>query len=144
MSSSAMKPWKRHGRSRDMQHTPQGPSQRQLRVGEQIKHLIAETLSRGHFHTEELFRLAQNVTVTEVRISPDLKNATAYVIALGGKNMDEVLPALNEEAYAFQKEIGYKLKLRFTPRVRFVEDQSFEKATRIETILHELKKEKSQ
>ena len=127
-----------------MQHTPHGPSQRQLRVGEQIKHLIAETLSRGHFHTEELFRLAQNVTVTEVRISPDLKNATAYVIALGGKNMSDVLPALNEEAYAFQKEIGHKLKLRFTPRVRFVEDQSFEKATRIETILHELKKEKSQ
>jgi ribosome-binding factor A len=126
-----------------MQHTPQGPSQRQLRVGEQIKHLIAETLSRGHFHTEELVRLAQNITVTEVRVSPDLKNATAYVMALGGKNMEEILPAMNGEAYAFQKEIGHKLKLRFTPRVRFVEDESFEKANRIETILHELKKEKA-
>lgn len=126
-----------------MQHTPHGPSQRQLRVGEQIKHLIAETLSRGHFHTEELFRLAQNITVTEVRVSPDLKNATAYVIALGGKNMEEILPALNDEAYAFQKEFAHKLQLRFTPRIRFVKDESFDKANRIETILHELKKEKT-
>jgi len=119
-----------------------GPSQRQLRVAEQVRHMIAETLRRGHFHTEELFRLAQNITVTQVSLSPDLKNATAYVIALGGKDMVEILPALNEESYTFQKEIGHSLKLRFTPRVRFAEDKSFEKANRIETILHDLKNEK--
>lgn len=121
----------------------EGPSQRQLRVGEQVRHLIAETLSRGHFQSEKLFRLAQNVTVSEVRVSPDLKNATAYVSALG-RGLDEILPALNGEAQAFQKEIAHRLKLRFTPRIRFVADESFEKANRIEEILHELKKEKTQ
>lgn len=123
-----------------MQHA--GPSQRQLRVGEQVRHLIAETLARGHFHSEELFRMAQNVTVSEVRVSPDLKSATAYVSTLGGSGVDEILQALNEETQAFQKEIAHKLKLRFTPRIRFVQDESFEKANRIETILSSLKKEK--
>ncbi|MBI4031542.1 MAG: 30S ribosome-binding factor RbfA [Proteobacteria bacterium] len=125
-----------------MQHA--APSQRQLRVGEQVRHLIAETLARGHFRSEELFRMAQNVTVSEVRVSPDLKSATAYVSTLGGSSTGEILPALNEEAQVFQKEIAHKLKLRFTPRIRFVEDESFEKANRIESILHDLKKEKMQ
>lgn len=125
-----------------MQHA--APSQRQLRVGEQVRHLIAETLARGHFQSEELFRTAQNVTVSEVRVSPDLKSATAYVSTLGGRGIDKILPALNDEAQAFQKEIAHKLKLRFTPRVRFIEDESFEKANRIESILHDLKKEKMQ
>lgn len=120
-----------------------GPSQRQLRVGEQVKHLVAETLSRGHFQTEALFRLGAHITVSEVRVSPDLKNATAYVSAFG-RDIEEILPALNTEAQTFQREIAHKLKLRFTPRIRFVEDESFEKAHRIEEILHDLKKEKAQ
>lgn len=120
-----------------------GPSQRQLRVGEQLRHIVAETLARGHFQHETLFRMAANVTVSEVRVSPDLKHATAYVTTLGGMGLDDVLPALNEEAFMFQKEIGRKLQMRNTPRVRFVKDESFENATRIETILSGLKKEQT-
>ena len=78
------------------------------------------------------------VTVTEVRTSPDLKNATAYVMALGGQHMDEILPALNESAVLFQKEIGHALRLKFTPRVRFVADESFDAAKRIDDILNKI------
>lgn len=111
------------------------PSQRQLRVGEQLRHIIAETLQRGKFDDIVLFESAQNVTVSEVRISPDLKHATAYVMALGGKKMDTILPALNESSSVFQKEFARKLQMRFTPRVRFVSDDTFEEAEKIEKIL---------
>ena len=115
-----------------------GQSQRQLRVGEQIRHVISDTLRRGHFSNETLFHEAQNVTVTEVRISPDLKNATAFVMALGGRHMDEILPALNEAAGYFQKEIAHDMKARNTPRIRFVEDTSFAEAQKIENILKQI------
>ncbi len=115
-----------------------GPTQRQLRVGEQLRHTIAETLQRGHFDDEALLDNAANVSVSEVRVSPDLKNATAYVITLGGKDMDRILPALNACASYFQREIGHKLNLKFTPRVNFVFDHSFEEAQRIERILDSL------
>ena len=115
-----------------------GPSQRQLRVGEQIRHMIAETLSRGHFDDSALIDSAPNVTVSEVRVSPDLKNATAYVMSLGGQNMELILPALNEAAHYFQKEINRKSELKFTPRINFVEDQSFDEARRIEDIIKSL------
>jgi ribosome-binding factor A len=114
-----------------------GPSQRQLRVGEQLRHLIAETLQRGHFHSEALLD-AGKVTVTEVRVSPDLKQATAYVLALGGENMDAILPALNEAAVVFQKDFSRKLQLKFTPKLRFKIDDSFDNATRLDSILSNL------
>jgi len=110
------------------------PSQRQLRVGEQVRHIIAETLQRGHFNHEALLD-GGKVTVTEVRVSPDLKQATAYVLSLGGYNMDEILPALNEEHQTFQKEINRKSELKFTPRVTFKIDQSFDEAQKIDQIL---------
>lgn len=118
-------------------HRTSEPSQRQLRVGEQIKHIVAETLQRGHFHDEALLS-AGNITVTEVRISPDLKNATAYVMTLGGGDMNDILPALNESTQTFQKEINRQSNLKFTPRIRFVADNSFEQAERIESILRDL------
>ena len=117
-----------------------GPTQRQLRVGEQIRHIIAETLQRGHFHESSLN--GASVTVTEVRVSPDLKNARAYVMALGGDNMEDILPALNEEARTFQREINRQTNLKFTPRVSFVTDHSFEEANKIEKIISELPKSK--
>lgn len=121
--------------------SPSGPSQRQLRVAEQIRHAIVETLQRGKFHNMVLLDISHMVTITEVKASPDLKYATAYVLAMGnGRLDDEILPALNEEASVFQKEIGKKLKLRFTPKLRFVEDDSFAKSTRIDEILHNLPK----
>jgi ribosome-binding factor A len=112
-----------------------GPSQRQLRVGEQIRHIIAETMQRRHFHDEILLDVATNITVTEVRPSPDLRQATAYVISLGGGDMDNILPALNNNANIFQKEINAQSNLKFTPRVIFKEDTSFEKAQKLEELL---------
>lgn len=113
----------------------QGPSQRQLRVGEQIRHIIAETLARGHFQDEALINQASGITVTEVRPSPDLKQATAFVIGLGGKSMEDLLPALNNDAAIFQKDINAKSNLKFTPKVRFKHDTSFDKAQKLESIL---------
>lgn len=115
-----------------------GPSQRQLRVGEQIRHIMAETLARGHFHDEQLIEKASIVTVTEVRPTPDLKQATAYVIALGGGAMEDILPALNNDAAIFQKDINTKSNLKFTPRVRFKHDVSFDKAQKLENILNNI------
>jgi ribosome-binding factor A len=115
-----------------------GPSQRQLRVGEQLKHAIVETLQRGKFHDEILLDASYNVTVTEVRPSPDLKNATAYIMTLGGVDIERILPALNEAAPYFQKEINKKLSLKFTPRITFMTDNSFDEAQKIENILKNL------
>lgn len=114
------------------------PSQRQLRVGEQIRHIIAETLQRGHFKHPVLLD-GGKVTVTEVRVSPDLKQATAYVLSLGGSNMEEILPALNDEAPAFQKEINRQSEIKFTPKIRFKIDESFDAAQRLESILGNIK-----
>lgn len=118
-------------------HRTSEPSQRQLRVGEQLRHIIAETMQRGHFRDESLLD-AGRITVTEVRVSPDLKNATAYVLSLGGLDMDKILPALNEAAPMFQKEIGRQNSMKFTPRVRFVTDTSYEQAQKIDDLLRGL------
>ena len=114
-------------------NSKKGPSQRQLRVGEQLRHIIAETMARGHFQDEAL--LDAHVTVAEVRVTPDLKQATVYVMSLGGQDMEEILPALNDEANVFQKDIGRQLNMKFTPKVRFLRDESFDEAQRIDEIL---------
>lgn len=116
-----------------------GPSQRQLRVGEQLKHIIAETLLRGDFQHESLSNLSM-LTVTEVRPSPDMRQATAYVVSLSDENIDEAIAALNEEGYIFQKEIGRQMSMKFTPRVKFKADDSFENSQRINQLLHEISK----
>lgn len=120
-----------------MKKTASGPSQRQLRVGEQIRHIIAETLQRGHFHEETLLE-AGKVTVTEVRMTPDLRHADIYVLSLGGEDMEAIIPALNESAQYFQKEINRKSQLKFTPKVKFRHDSSFENAQRLDQILSNL------
>ena len=112
-----------------------GPSQRQLRVGEQLRHIIAEVMQRGHFHDSALINMSSNVTVTEVRPSPDLKQATAYVMPLGGEHIEEILPALNRDAVVFQKEINRQLNMKFTPRISFKMDTSFDNVQRLENIL---------
>ena len=114
-----------------------GPSQRQLRVGEQIKHILAETMARGHFHHEVLID-AGHITVGEVRVTPDLRNAKAYVMSLGGQNMEEILVALNEESQQFSKEINKQSNMKFTPKIRFVKDESFEEAQRIDELLRDV------
>lgn len=119
--------------------TTNEPSQRMLRVGEQIKHVLAESLARGHFYDPLLMDHAATITVTEVRVSPDLKHATAYCISLGGQLMDQLLPALNEEAFNFQKEINRQTQLKFTPKLQFRKDETFDKAQRLEGIINNLK-----
>lgn len=113
-------------------------SQRQLRVAEQVRHILAETMQRGKFTDAALYEASQNVTVAEVRMSPDLKHARAYVMTLGGRNMDTVLPALNDAAGLFQRELARKLSMKFTPRVKFVTDETFDEADKINRLLKKL------
>lgn len=123
-----------------MKHRESGPSQRQLRVGEQIRHSIVETLQRGKFNDELLFEVAPLVTVAEVRTTPDLKHATAYIRPLGLENVGEIVEALNDSAYYFQKQINRSSNLKFTPRVRFKVDETFDEAAKIDTLLKNIPK----
>jgi ribosome-binding factor A len=123
-------------------HKSKEPSQRQLRVGEQLRHIIAETMTRGHFSHAALMDAGQ-ITVSEVRVSPDLKNATAYVMSLGGQNMEEILPALNDETRLFQKEINRQSNMKFTPRLTFRSDNTFDEVQRINTLLQDIRNERA-
>lgn len=115
-------------------HKSKGPSQRQLRVGEEIRHILAQTLMRGESGNEVLDR--SSVTVTEVRVSPDLQHATVFVLPLAGQNLPEVLAALKERSWYFRKEVAQKLTTRVAPRLVFQADLSFDEAQRIEMLLN--------
>lgn len=120
------------------QNTPNsGPSQRQLRVGEQLKHIVAETLNRGAFAHEDLREVAL-ITVTEVQPSPDMRQATAYVVSLNDQNIEKVIKALNSESYIFQKEMGRQISMKFTPKIFFKADESFENSARINQLLSDI------
>ena len=110
------------------------PSKRQLRVGEEIRHALAAVLTRGEFRDPELQNLS--ITVTEVRLSPDLRNATAYVMPLGGGDIGEVIAALNENRKYIRGEVARAVALKFAPDVRFRADQSFDEAMRIDELLN--------
>lgn len=118
----------------------EGATQRQLRVGEQLRHLISSTLHRGHFNNELLLNRSNTIIVSEVRPSPDLRHARAYVMSINGEDMDDLLDALNENAHIFQKDMGRSLNIKFTPRVRFVTDTSFDEAQHIENLLRDVRK----
>lgn len=111
-------------------------NQRQLRVGEQIRHALSDTLQRGHFRDPDLAHPGM-ISVTEVRISPDLKNATAYVMPLGGEKKAETIEALNRAAGYFRSELGRKVELRYTPRISFRIDETFDNASHIEDVLNQ-------
>ena len=110
-----------------------GPSQRMLRVGELIRHKIAEMLVRGEIHDDTLAGVV--VTVPEVRMSPDLKLATVYVMPLGGQSIAPVLKALERNRRFIRGEIAHAVNLKFAPDVRFREDRSFDEGTRIDQLL---------
>jgi ribosome-binding factor A len=110
-----------------------GPSQRQLKVGEEIRHALSEVFLRGELHASGL--ADTSITVSEVRISPDLKNATAYVLPLAGENKEGVVTALNDNASALRKMVSNKVYLKFSPRITFRLDESFEQASRINELL---------
>ena len=102
-----------------------GPSQRQLRVGELIRRTLSEVLARGDVHDPDLNRLS--ITVGEVRTSPDLKIATAYVLPLGGKGADSVLKLLARNKAELRRLVGRKLGLKYTPDLRFQIDETFDR-----------------
>src|SRR5258708_33042036 len=110
------------------------PTQRQLRVGEELRHLLAGILARHELHDPALHDAT--ITVTEVRISPDLKSATAFVMPLGGTHVPEVLAALQRGAGFMRGLIARAIDLRYVPALRFVADTTFDHAGRIEALLH--------
>ena len=109
------------------------PSQRQLRVGEELRHALAWILERGEIHDPGLAGVA--VTVTEVRISPDLRNATAYVMPLGGTDIPGVLETLNRAAPYVRRLMGRKIQLKRLPGLQFEADQTFEEVGKIDDLL---------
>ncbi|MCU0954519.1 MAG: 30S ribosome-binding factor RbfA [Hyphomicrobium sp.] len=111
-----------------------GPSQRMLRVGEMIRHKLAELLVRGDVHDDVL--ASHVVSITEVRISPDLKLATAYVMPLGGKDTQAVIAALERHKKFIRAEVAHTLNLKYAPDIRFREDESFDEVSRIDQLLH--------
>ncbi|HWW49245.1 MAG TPA: 30S ribosome-binding factor RbfA [Xanthobacteraceae bacterium] len=110
-----------------------GPSQRQLRVGELIRHAMAELLSMGSIHDPLLE--SQVITVPEVRMSPDLKLATIYIMPLGGENTEAVIKALAQHKRFLRGEIARRVNLKFSPDLRFRPDERFDEAERIEKLL---------
>ena len=111
--------------SRNLHHDGAGPSQRQLRVGETIRRALSEVLQRGDIHDPDLNRLS--ITVGEVRTSPDLKVATAFVLPLGGVGQDQVVELLARNKHELRRVIGKKLGLKYTPDLRFRIDDTFDR-----------------
>ena len=113
-------------------------SQRQLRVGEELRHLISNALHRETFYDAVLE--SNNITVTEVNVSPDLKNAKVFIMPLGGENKIEVLESLNRIKGYIQKLISSEIQLRQIPRLSFVIDTTFEYANKIDNIIKTINK----
>jgi len=112
---------------------PAGPSQRQLRVGELVRHAISDMLTRGEVHDPVLE--GHLVTVPEVRMSADLRLATIYVMPLGGRDIEMVLQALDRNKRFLRGEIAHRVNLKFAPEIRFRVDERFDEAERIEKLL---------
>jgi ribosome-binding factor A len=110
-----------------------GPSQRQQRVAELVRHALAEVLSRGDVQDDVLTRNV--ITIPEVRMSPDLKLATAYVMPLGGRDEEAVLKALDKNKKGLRQEVARRVNLKFAPDLRFLRDESFDEAARIDALL---------
>jgi ribosome-binding factor A len=116
-------------------HREQGPggSQRQLRVGELVRHAIAEMLTRGDVHDPVIE--THLITVPEVRMSPDLKLATIYVMPMGGRDASEVVAAFEKHKKYLRAEIAHRVNLKFAPDIRFRVDDRFAEAERIDKLL---------
>ncbi|MBB2959982.1 30S ribosome-binding factor RbfA [Methylobacterium sp. R2-1] len=113
--------------------TPSGPSQRQQRVAELIRHALAEVLQRGDIQDPVLG--SHVITVPEVRMSPDLKLATAYVMPLGGQDEAPVIAALDRHKKVLRQEVARRVNLKYAPELRFRRDETFDEAARIDQLL---------
>ena len=119
---------------RDHSHREGGPSQRQLRVGEELRHGLARILGQHELRDPAL--VDADITVTEVSVSPDLRNVTAFVMPLGGRGTPEILAALQRSAGFLRGRLAHEVQLRFAPQLRFALDTSFDHAGRIDALLH--------
>jgi ribosome-binding factor A len=109
------------------------PNQRPLRVGEEIRHILADIFIRGECRSRELFDVV--ITISEVRVAPDMKNATAYFMPLAGQNKEKLLTILKESSPEIRHLVSKRVKLRHTPKIHFALDESFEVAQKIDTLL---------
>lgn len=114
-----------------------GPTQRSLRVGELIRHALADMFARGDIDDDALRGAV--ITVPEVRMSPDLKIANAYIMPLGGAHADEIVAALNRHRKYVRGRVAPQVNLKFAPEVRFLVDDTFEEASRIDALLRSQK-----
>jgi len=112
---------------------PEDQSVRLLKVGERVRHILSELLARGEAHDDVL--RASNISVTEVRMSPDLRNAKVYVKPLLGEDEGTIVKALQVNTAFFQREVAQRLGLKFAPKLRFMADESFDEASRIDQLL---------
>jgi ribosome-binding factor A len=110
-----------------------GPSQRQLRVGEMLRHALSQILMRGDIRDDDLVGIS--ITITQVKPSGDMRHATVFCEPLGGRNAKQVVAALNRHRAFIRGEMGHMIELKFTPDLRFVEDESFAEAEKIENLL---------
>jgi ribosome-binding factor A len=115
------------------QSRDQGPSQRQLRVGEMLRHALSQILTRGDIRDPDLDGVS--VTITQVKPSGDMRHANVFCEPLGGKNADRIITALNRHKAFIRGEMGHMITMKFTPELRFLEDDSFAEAEKIETLL---------
>lgn len=117
--------------------TPETRSIRLLKVGEQVRHVLSDLLMRQEVHDDVL--AAHTVSVTEVRMTPDLRQATAYVKPLLGADEETVLKALRTNTAFFQREVAGRLKLKYAAKIRFMPDETFDEAARIDALLRDPK-----
>ena len=115
------------------------PSQRQLRVGESLRHALSEILAREDFFESDLENVS--ITISEISVSPDLGNARVYTMPLGGQNSENVLPALNRLAPVLQREVAARVHLRRVPRLKFILDETFETAARLNVVFNSIRTE---
>jgi ribosome-binding factor A len=120
-------------REHDLSSGPRPAGQRQLRVGEELRHLLAELLRPGELRDPALREA--NVTVTEVRLSPDLRNATAFVMPLGGEKAEEIMAGLRRSAPFLKARLARMIELRHVPNIAFAFDKAFDSAARISALL---------
>lgn len=121
-----------------MQKTPSAsPSVRTLRVGEQVRHVLSEILARGDVHDETLAR--HLVSVTEVRMSPDLRHATVFIKPLLGKDEDAVLKALRTNTAYLQREVAARVRQKYAAKLKFIADESFDEGSHIDQLLRDPK-----
>ncbi|WP_454278808.1 30S ribosome-binding factor RbfA [Sphingomonas sp. Marseille-Q8236] len=112
---------------------PAEPSVRLLRVGEQVRHILSEILARGDVHDETLAK--HMVSVTEVRMSPDLRHATVFVKPLLGKDEEVVIKALRTNTAYLQREVATRVKMKYAAKLKFLADESFDEGSHIDSLL---------